>query len=84
MLSRSSSFDVRENAGASLKSSFAHILSLDLRDEVIFPTCGSLFQMTTEFAGAGGDVGFIKNNFFLQSNYSIAEDFVSLILQNIL
>lgn len=67
---------MRENSGASLKSALRHILSIDLRDELIFPTCGSLFQLTTEFAGLGGDVGFIKNDFYVQGNYSVVEDFV--------
>lgn len=76
VLSRSSSFDVREESGLSLKSALRHILSVDLRDDTIFPSCGSLFKLTSEYAGAGGDVGFIKNDAFIQTNYSIVEDFV--------
>jgi outer membrane protein insertion porin family len=77
VLSRNTSFEVREQAGLSLKSSLKHIISIDLRDDVIFPTLGSLLQLTSEAAGLGGDVGFLKNEFFVQGNYSIAEDFVS-------
>ncbi|XP_019869907.1 sorting and assembly machinery component 50 homolog [Aethina tumida] len=75
-LSRSTAFEVREQTGLSLKSALKHILSLDLRDDFIFPSSGSLFQVTSEFAGVGGDVGFIKNDLFLQTNVSILEDFV--------
>lgn len=77
VLSRSSSFDVREQSGSSMKSALRHIFSVDLRDERIFPTCGSLFQLTSEGAGIGGDVGFLKSDFYVQSNYSVMEDFVS-------
>ncbi|KAF2904629.1 hypothetical protein ILUMI_01545 [Ignelater luminosus] len=76
VLSRSSSFDVREGAGVHLKSSLKHILSIDLRDDVIFPTCGSLLQITSEFAGAGGNVGFVKNDAFIQTNFSLMDDIV--------
>lgn len=79
-MSRSTSFDVREQTGLSLKSALRHILSIDLRDEPIFPSCGSLFQVTSEFAGLGGDVGFVKNEAFVQGNYSLYEDYVSQIL----
>lgn len=79
VLSRSSSFDVREQSGPSLKSSLKHILSADLRDDLIFPGCGTLFQLTTEFAGLGGDVGYLKNDLYLQHNYSILDEIVRLL-----
>lgn len=76
MLSKTTSFDVRKESGLSLKSALRHILSVDLRNDNIFPSGGSLFQMTSEIAGLGGNVGYLKNDFFLQGNYSIMEDFV--------
>ncbi|CAG9862329.1 unnamed protein product [Phyllotreta striolata] len=76
VLSRNASFDVRKESGLSLKSSLKHILALDLRDETIFPTTGSLVQLTSEYAGVGGDVGFLKNDVFVQTNYSILPDIV--------
>ncbi|KYB27071.1 sorting and assembly machinery component 50 homolog [Tribolium castaneum] len=76
VLSRNTSFEVREQAGLSLKSALRHIISIDLRDDLIFPTSGSLLQLTSEVAGLGGDVGFLKNEFFIQGNYSLVEDFV--------
>nr|CAH7753791.1 unnamed protein product [Callosobruchus chinensis] len=76
VLSRSASFDVREQSGVSLKSALRHVLSVDLRDDIIFPTSGGLFKLTSEVAGLGGDVGFCKNEFFIQSNYSLMDDVV--------
>lgn len=75
-LTRTASFDVREQAGSSLRSSLKHILSVDLRDELIFPSSGSLIQLTSELAGAGGDVGYLKNEVFLQDNYTLFQDIV--------
>lgn len=79
VLTRSSAFDVREQSGPSLKSSLKHILSVDLRDELIFPSCGTLLQLTTEVAGLGGDVGFFRNDLYLQHNYSILDEIVSIL-----
>lgn len=52
-------------------------MSVDLRDELIFPSCGTLAQLTTEMAGLGGDVGFFRNDLYLQHNYSILDGIVS-------
>lgn len=68
--SKQVSFRVREQAGPSLKSALRHICSVDKRDGVIFPTTGSLIQFTTEVAGLGGNIGFVKNEFVMQSNWS--------------
>lgn len=76
VLSRATSFAVREQSGLSLKSSLKHILSLDQRDETVFPTSGALFQITSELAGFGGDVGFLKNELFVQANYSLLDGVV--------
>lgn len=76
VLSRTAAFDVREQAGLSLKSALKHILSIDARDDLIFPSCGTLFQLTTELAGFGGDIGFWKNDLYCQYNYSIIQDIV--------
>ena len=66
-----SSFDTRESSGPSLKSALQHTLGVDLRDDRIFPSCGSLTQLVTEIAGLGGDVGFIKNELYVQGNYPL-------------
>lgn len=75
-LSRFSTFNVREESGPSLKSCLRHILCVDRRDDLMFPTSGGLFRLTSELAGFGGNVGFFKNEALLQGNWSIMEDIV--------
>ncbi|XP_053994398.1 sorting and assembly machinery component 50 homolog A isoform X1 [Hylaeus volcanicus] len=68
--SKQASFRVREQSGPSLKSALRHICSIDKRDSLIFPTMGSLVQFSTEVAGLGGDIGFVKNELIVQSNWT--------------
>lgn len=75
-LGKSTSFEVREKSGASLKSALRHIVSADFRDDVIFPTGGTFLKNSTEFAGLGGDIGFLRNDVYLQTNCSLIDDFV--------
>lgn len=77
--SRTTSFDVREECGPKLKSAIKHSVSIDQRDHKIFPTSGSYFVLTSEFAGLGGNVGFLKNDALIQTNYSIVKDIVSFL-----
>lgn len=67
-ISNTSAFAVREQCGHTLKSALRHILSVDRRDNPVFPTEGSLFKLYQEFAGLGGDVGFFKNELISQIN----------------
>lgn len=75
-LTRACAFEVREQAGHTLKSALRHILTVDRRDEAVFPSEGSLLRLTQEYAGLGGDVGFFKNHLDLQANLPIADGFV--------
>ncbi|GLH12382.1 hypothetical protein R5R35_011696 [Gryllus longicercus] len=75
-LTRSAAFEVREQSGPTLKSSLRHILCVDRRDQPIFPSTGAYFQLTTEFAGLGGNVGFFKNDLTLQGNWPVLNDVV--------
>ncbi|XP_076617996.1 sorting and assembly machinery component 50 homolog B [Colletes latitarsis] len=68
--SKQASFRVREQSGPSLKSALRHICSIDKRDSLIFPTMGSLIQFSTEIAGLGGNIGFVKNELIMQSNWT--------------
>lgn len=74
---RFAAFEVRENAGSTLKSSLKNILAFDTRKTVLFPTSGLLLKLTTEFAGLGGNVGFFKNDVKLQVDLPIIADIVS-------
>jgi len=73
-LNRSAAFAVREHSGHTLKSSLKHILCVDRRDNHIFPNHGTLFKLSQEFAGLGGNIGFFKNELELQANLPLAED----------
>ena len=57
-----------------MKSAIKHILCVDRRDNIIFPSEGTLFKLSQEFAGLGGNIGFFKNELELQANLPIAED----------
>jgi len=71
-LDKSSAFAVREQCGHTLKSSLRHILSVDRRDNPVFPTEGSLFKLVQEYAGIGGDIGYFKNELDSQINVPLA------------
>lgn len=78
--SKQASFRVREQCGPNLKSAIRYIWTIDKRDCPIFPVTGSLMQLTTEMAGLGGDIGFLKNEVTVQSNWSPHEYLVSTFL----
>ncbi|XP_032690267.1 sorting and assembly machinery component 50 homolog isoform X2 [Odontomachus brunneus] len=63
-------FRVREQCGPNLKSALRYIWTIDKRDSAIFPVTGSFMRLTTEMAGLGGDIGFLKNELAMQTNWS--------------
>lgn len=67
---KQASFHVREQSGPTLKSAVRHICTMDRRDDIFFPTRGTLMQFTSEVAGLGGNVGFIKNELQMQGNWT--------------
>jgi len=73
-INRAAAFAVREHSGHTLKSAIKHILSVDRRDDIIFPSEGSFFKLSQEFAGLGGNIGFFKNELEIQANIPLAED----------
>lgn len=79
---KQATFKVREQCGPTLKSSLRHILKLDKRDDKIFPSSGIMMQCTTELAGLGGNIGFVKNELAVQSNWTPLEYLVSIIFHN--
>lgn len=86
--SKQAAFRVREQCGPNLKSALRYIWTIDKRDSAIFPVTGNLLRLTTEMAGLGGDIGFLKNELTIQSNWSPHEFLVSFhlsyhFLQNI-
>lgn len=70
-LSNVTSFAVREQTGHSLKSSLKHAYVRDGRDDPILPSQGTLFKMTQELAGFGGNVKFFKHDVEFQASQSL-------------
>ncbi len=52
---------LRNEGGHSLKSSIFSSLVIDKRNDSIVPSSGYYLKLLSEFAGLGGDVGFLKN-----------------------
>ncbi|XP_011496069.1 PREDICTED: sorting and assembly machinery component 50 homolog A [Ceratosolen solmsi marchali] len=63
-------FQILEQCGPTLKSCFRYICNVDKRDQSIFPSTGNLLQITTEVAGCGGNIGFLKSEAITQTNWS--------------
>jgi len=76
--SRATSFAVRSQSGHSFKSSLRHILTIDHRDDRIYPSSGVLLKLAQEFAGLGGDVAYVKHDSEVQVNIPLPFDLVSL------
>jgi len=70
-LNNSTAFAVRQHCGHTLKTSLKHILTVDRRDNPLFPVEGSYFRMSQEFAGLTGDVGFFRNELEVQANLAL-------------
>ena len=49
---------------------------MDRRNDTIFPTEGTLFRLSQEFAGLGGNIGFFKNELEVQANVPVSQDFI--------
>ncbi|XP_047513632.1 sorting and assembly machinery component 50 homolog A [Pieris napi] len=71
VLSKTTSFKVRESSGPVLKSVIRHIVTVDHRDEAIFPTHGTWVQFSSELAGLGGGVANIKTELQAEANKEI-------------
>lgn len=76
VLSKTTSFKVRESSGPQMKSILRHIVCVDHRDEPIFPTRGSWVQFTSELAGLGGGVASLKTELHAQANATLLDDVV--------
>ncbi|XP_041970829.1 sorting and assembly machinery component 50 homolog [Aricia agestis] len=76
VLSKNTSFKVRESSGPQMKSVVRHIVGVDHRDEAIFPRRGAWVQFTSELAGLGGGVAHLKTELQAQANKEIAPDMV--------
>lgn len=55
-----------------------HVISMDHRDEAVFPTRGTWVQVSTEVAGLGGGVANVKTELHAQANHRLHDDVVRL------
>ncbi|CAH0712787.1 unnamed protein product, partial [Brenthis ino] len=76
VLSKTTSFKVRESSGPQMKSVIRHIVTVDHRDDAIFPTRGTWVQFSSELAGLGGGIANIKTELQAQANKEIGPDTV--------
>jgi outer membrane protein insertion porin family len=59
-ISSDAASSIKELKGENIKSSITPMLSFDSRDNTFLPTTGSHHSASYEFAGLGGDIGFMK------------------------
>lgn len=76
VLSKTTSFKVRESSGPQMKSMVRHVLTVDHRDDAIFPTRGTWLQFSSEVAGLGGGVAHLKTELHAQANAQPLEELV--------
>ncbi|KAF9407758.1 hypothetical protein HW555_012322 [Spodoptera exigua] len=76
VLSKTTSFKVRESSGPQMKSILRHIVCVDHRDEPMFPTRGTWMQFTSELAGLGGGVAHLRTELLAQANHSLRPELV--------
>ncbi|KAI5640052.1 surface antigen domain-containing protein [Phthorimaea operculella] len=76
VLSKTTSFRVRETSGPQMKSILRHIVTVDHRDEAWFPTKGTWLQFSSEVCGLGGGVAHLKSELHAQANTSPAPQVV--------
>ncbi|XP_013175880.1 PREDICTED: sorting and assembly machinery component 50 homolog A [Papilio xuthus] len=68
VLSKTTSFKVRESSGPQMKSVLRHIVSIDHRDEAVFPTRGGWLQFSSALAGLGGGVAHVRTELQAEAN----------------
>ncbi|KAL9955992.1 hypothetical protein ACROYT_G037404 [Oculina patagonica] len=75
-LAKNASFEIREEAGHSLKSALRHTIVVDKRDNMALPTEGYFLKLAQEFAGLGGDVRFLKHHLEYQHSVEPLNDVI--------
>ncbi len=73
-LDPNASLAVKEMAGAAIISSVGYNMIYDTRDNKKKPTRGFYFKGTEDFAGAGGDVDYIRSTADMRAYYPISQD----------
>ena len=72
----SASLAIKEQEGAAVKSAISQSLLFDSRDDRFQPTEGTIGRFTTEIAGFGGSVKFVRNNIRATKYLPIIKDVI--------
>jgi len=67
---------LRDQAGSTITSSVEQQLLYDARNSRLRPSDGYFFLLTTEFAGVGGDVSYLKNRLSAGTYWGFFDDWV--------
>jgi len=70
---------IKDQAGARLISSVGQTLTYDTRDSKIAPTDGFISRLAIDFAGAGGDVRYIKGTWRSRFYYPFSKKWIGSI-----
>ncbi len=73
-LDPNASLAVKQIAGTALVSSVGYNLIYDTRDNKKRPTRGFYFKETQDFAGAGGDVNYIRSTAEMRAYYPVTQE----------
>eukprot|EP00026_Physarum_polycephalum_P007497 Phypoly_transcript_07559.p1 GENE.Phypoly_transcript_07559~~Phypoly_transcript_07559.p1 ORF type:complete len:538 (+),score=79.32 Phypoly_transcript_07559:75-1616(+) len=65
------SLELQKDQGTSIKSSIRYSFTKDYRDNITLPTRGHSYQLSSEVAGLGGDVKFLRNELSFNYNFPI-------------
>ncbi len=75
-LDPNASLAVKQIQGTAIISSVGYNLIYDTRDNKKKPTRGFYFKSTQDFAGAGGDVDYIRSTADMRAYYPVSDDIV--------
>ncbi len=71
------SLAIREQEGSAVKSELSQTLTYDSRDDRFQPTEGFVARFTSDVAGLGGSVRFLRNNVKATQYFPITEQFIA-------
>ena len=67
---------IQDQIGTETTSEISHLLTYDKRDNALFPTEGYFIRIKNDFAGLGGTVRHLRNQFTVAQFYPLADQWV--------
>ena len=67
---------IQDQIGTETTSEITHLLTYDKRDNALFPTEGYFIRIKNDFAGLGGTVRHLRNQFTVAQFYPLADQWV--------